>query len=76
MAWTAFRYTPSPRRPSVASSKPSRLMAGMKFFTSSMSRAKALSMRVALVKARNWQSECRRHRVIRSLLRTRGSPPV
>ena len=31
---------------------------------------------VALVKARNWQSGCRRHRVIRSRLRTRGSPPV
>ena len=76
MARTTFRYTPSPRRPSVADSKPSRLMAGIKFLTRSISSAKASSISVALVKARNWQSECFSHRAMRSFFRTKGSPPV
>ena len=60
----------------MADSKPSTLMAGIKFFTRSISFAKASSINVALVKERNWQSLCFSHRAIRSFLRTRGSPPV
>ena len=46
------------------------------FLTRSISSAKASSIRVALVKARNWQSECFSHRAMRSFFRTKGSPPV
>ena len=57
-----------PGGPSVADSKPSTLMAGIiyKFFTRSISFAKASSINVALVKERNWQSLCFSHRAIRS----------
>ena len=76
MACFTRSNTPSPRRPSVASLKPSRLNAGMKFLTRSRSSAKASSIRVPFVKARNWQSLCFSHSVMRSFLRTVGSPPV
>ena len=76
MAATTFPNVPSPRRASVAPSNPSTLMAGMKFFTRSMSWQKSSSMRVALVNERKAQSGCRSHSVMTSRLRTRGSPPV
>ena len=76
MARTTLSKEPSPRRPSWLASSPSTLMAGMKFFTRSISLAKSSSIRVALVKDRNTQSLCFSHRVIRSFLRTSGSPPV
>ena len=62
-------------RPS-ASAKPSTEMAGTKFFTRSISSAKASSMSVALVKARNTQSVVHaRTGAMMSSLRTSGSPP-
>ncbi len=76
MALRTFWNTPLPRRPSVAASKPSTLMAGTKFFTRSICRAKSSSMRVALVKHKNSQSLCLLHRAMRSSRRTMGSPPV
>ena len=66
----------APRRASVASSKPSTLMAGMKFATRSMSRQNSSSMSVAFVNERNVQSGCASHSLTRSRLRTSGSPPV
>ena len=59
----------------MASSKPSTLMAGTKFFTRSISSANLPSMRVPLVKARNMQSGWVSHRRMMSSLRTMGSPP-
>ena len=76
MARDTFAYTPSPRRASVASSKPSTLMAGTKFFTRSISWQKASSISVPFVNDRNTQSGCASHRRMRSALRTSGSPPV
>ena len=76
MAWVTLSYTPSPRRESLASSKPSRLMAGIKLPTRSMSWQNSSSIRVALVKERKAASLCFSHRAIRSFLRTSGSPPV
>ena len=75
MARTTAAYVPAPRRASVASSKPSTEMAGMKFLTRSMSSASASSMSVAFVNAVNAQSSCFSHRRMTSRLRTSGSPP-
>ena len=76
MAFDTFWNTPSPRRASVASSKPSAEIAGTKFATRIMSWQNASSMSVAFVKQRNAQSGCASHSLMRSCLRTKGSPPV
>ena len=49
---------------------------GMKFFTRSISSAKASSMRVALVKERNWQSLCFSHRAIKSFTNVNSQPKL
>ena len=75
MASMTRSNVPWPRRASVSCAKPSTEMAGTKFLTSSISLAKASSMSVAFVKARNTQSSCMRHRRRMSSLSTSGSPP-
>ena len=76
MAAMTFLYVPSPRRLSVASSSPSRDMAGMKFFTLSISSANCSSISVELVKHKNSQSGCFSHSLMMSAFRISGSPPV
>ena len=76
LCYRRFFTFSSPRRLSVVVSSPSSEMAGMKFFTRSISSANASSMSVPFVKLRNSHSGCRSQSVRMSFLRTSGSPPV
>lgn len=76
IAASAFSKCPAPRRPSLASSKPSMLTETMKLPTRLSSSQKAWSMSVPFVKAWKAMSRCFSHRRKMSALRMSGSPPV